>query len=64
MIKTVIRLQNGEVMVFDADGEQLPEYQGRYQQVREGILRDAAPEAVFCHWFGTDESQPVSKASW
>ena len=52
MIRAVIRLRNDMVMVFDSAGEQLPEYQGKYEDVRDGILRDASTGAVFNHWFG------------
>ncbi len=52
MIKTVIRLRNDMVMVFDTDGEQVPEYQGKYEDVKERILRDASMGTVFNHWFG------------
>ena len=38
MIKTIIRLSNNTVMVFDAAGEQLPDYQGQYEDVKEKIL--------------------------
>lgn len=38
------------VLVLDQDGEQIIRYQGRYQKVREFILRDAPPEAVFGYW--------------
>ncbi len=65
MIKTVIKLRNGEVMVFDASGEQMPEYQGGYEQVRDGILRDATSEVRFMHWPGyATEPQAVPKESW
>ena len=50
MIKSVIRCPNDMVLVFDQDEEQIPEYQGRYQEVRELILKDAPPETVFGHW--------------
>jgi hypothetical protein len=46
-IKTVIRCSNAMVIVFDKKGEQIPEYQGQYQKVRESILRDAPNDAVF-----------------
>ena len=46
-IKTVIRCSNDMVIVFDKRGEQIPEYQGRYQKVKESILRDAPNDAVF-----------------
>ena len=52
MIKTVIRVRNNMVIVFDAEGEQVPEYQGQYEDVKERILRDAPSGTVFNHWFG------------
>ena len=52
MIKTVIRLRNNMVMVFDAEGEQIPEYQGQYETVKEKVLRDSPAGAKFNHWFG------------
>ena len=65
MIKTVIRLQNDMVIVFDAEGEQIPKYQGQYEDVRVRILRDAPPEAVFAHWFECDDDQEtVSREGW
>ncbi len=54
MIKTVIRLQDDMVMVFNAEGEQIPEYQGQYEDVKKSVLRDAPPAAVFVHWFNHD----------
>ena len=47
MIRTVIRCQNDMVMVFDKKGEQIPEYQGQYEEVKESILKDAPLNAVF-----------------
>ena len=52
MIKTVIRLKDDMVMVFDDRGEQMTAYQGPYDRVREKVLKDAPPDAVFLHWFG------------
>ena len=46
-IKTVVKSQNGMVMVFDNMGEQISEYQGQYEDVKEGILKDAPLNAVF-----------------
>jgi hypothetical protein len=51
MIKSVIRCPNDMVLVFDDAEEQVPEYQGWYQQVRGLILRDAPPGAIFGYWF-------------
>jgi hypothetical protein len=52
MIKTVIRMKNDMVMVFDEEGEQIPEYQGHYVDVKAKILADAPAGSVFNHWFG------------
>jgi hypothetical protein len=52
LIKTVIRIKNDMVIVFDEYGEQIPAYQGRYHEVREKILADAPAGSVFNHWFG------------
>jgi hypothetical protein len=65
MMKTVIRLRNNMVVVFDAAGEQIPEYQGQYEDVRERILRDALPGTVFKHWFGYSlEPRTVPAENW
>ena len=53
MTKTVIRLKDDMVMVFDNRGEQMMAYQGQYESVKEKILKDAPLEAVFLHWFGS-----------
>ncbi len=65
IIKSVIRTQNGMVLVFDDRGEQLPEYQGQYEQVRLRLLKDAPPSAVFSHAFD-DESEylVVPREEW
>lgn len=49
VIKSVIRSTNGMVMVFDRKGEQITEYQGPYEEVKESILKEAPHDAVFCH---------------
>ena len=65
MMKTVIRLRNNMVMVFNAVGEQIPEYQGQYEDVKERILRDAPSGTVFNHWFGCSlEPGTVLSKSW
>ena len=51
MIKTVIKFQSNMVMVFDENGEQIPEYQGQYAEVKESVLKDAPIDAVFAHGF-------------
>lgn len=52
MIKTIIRIENDLVMVFDEKGEEIPEYQGNYDYVKDRIIADATGESVFNHWFG------------
>ena len=65
MIKTVIRLKDDMVMVFDGRGEQLTVYQGQYDQAREKVLEDAPLDAVFLHWLGSDAiPQTVSREDW
>ena len=65
MIKTVFKWENGMVMVFDKKGEQIPEYQGQYQEVKGSILKDAPPEAVFSHGFEDDfELKIVPREEW
>jgi len=65
VIKSVIRIKNNMVLVFDAEGEQIPEYQGQYQDVKGSILGDAPLGTVFTHWFNrADEPEVVSKGNW
>ncbi len=59
MIRIVIKLRNDMVMVFDADGEQIPEYQGQYEDVKVSILRDAPPEVIFARWFNHDTAPEI-----
>jgi hypothetical protein len=65
MIKSVIRCPNDMVLVFDQNEEQISEYQGRYQEVRELILKDAPLDAVFGRWldYETDVTT-VSREEW
>lgn len=65
MIKTAIRFQNNMVMVFDKEGEQILRYQGKYKEVKESILKDAPPEAVFAHGYSdTGDLIKVSREEW
>ncbi len=64
-IRTVIRYAGDRVMVFDSDGEQIPQYQGLYNEVKESILRDAPPDAVFRAQDANDPKlRPVSREEW
>jgi len=65
MIKIAIRLKNNMVMVFDEDGELIPKYQGQYEEVKESILKDAPPGAVFTHGFiNSGKSLEVPREKW
>jgi len=65
MIKTVINCPDHMVMVFDKQGEQIYDYQGRYSEVKEKILRDAPPEAVFGKLSDFEpELRKVPKEEW
>ncbi len=65
MIKIAIRFKNNMVVVFYEEEEQIPEYQGQYEEVKESILRDAPPDAIFAHGF-TDfgELRKVPREDW
>lgn len=65
MIKTVIRIKNNMVLVFDENGEEMPIYQGYYDDVKKRILADAWPDSVFSNWFGYSfEAVVVSPEAW
>ena len=65
MIKTVIKSNDNMVIVFDEKGEQIPEYQGLYDEVKEKILKDALPETRFVVFpdYGT-ELKIVPREEW
>ena len=65
VINSVIKTQSGMVLVFDDKGEQIPEYQGRYEKVRLRILKDAPPSAVFSHAFDCESDlKTVLREEW
>jgi hypothetical protein len=65
MIRNVIRLRSDMVMAFDDEGEQIPEYQGQYEDMKERILTDAPEGTVFNHWFGCSlEPEAVDRENW
>jgi hypothetical protein len=65
MIKSVIRCPNNMVLVFDEDDEQVPEYQGKYEEVRERVLRDAPAETMFGLWFDYEtDIRTVAREEW
>ena len=65
MIRTVIRIDNDMVIVFDDNSEQMTEYQGWYEDVRGRVLSDASAGTVFNHWFGLSlEPEVAAEENW
>jgi len=64
MIKSVIRADNGMVLVFDEQGEQIPEYQGQYEEVKPRILKDAPPKVIFYAFDNDTELKTVPRNEW
>ena len=65
MIKTVIKCPNNMVMVFDREGEQIPQYQGQYEEVKKKILKDAPPNTVFGYLSNSEpELRRVPRQDW
>ena len=63
MINSVMKSEEGMVLVFDQRGNQIPEYQGKYEDVRERILSDAPPGALFWH-VENRRNRAVSREEW
>ena len=65
VIGSVIKAPDGTVLVFDTRGEQLPEYQGRYPEVRARLLREAPPDTIFSYARDYQpELQAVPRNDW
>ena len=65
VIKTVIKSHNGMVIVFYEKEEQIPKYQGQYEEVKESILKNAPPDAVFSHILWDDfDLKVVPREEW
>jgi hypothetical protein len=65
MISEVIRFQGNDiVLVFDEEGEQIPEFQGRYAEVRAKILAHAPKSARFFHGLWNVSGNAVPRKDW
>lgn len=49
-IKSVTVFQNGMAMVFDQSGQQMPEYQGLWSEVRDKVTAAYDGEIVGAVW--------------
>ena len=65
MIKTVIKCHDNMVLVFDEKGERIPRYHGQYEDVKESILKDAPPNALFgCLSDSEPELRRTPRGEW
>ena len=64
MIDYVVKFPNGIVIVFDEKGEQIPEYQGRYEEFRDKILADAPPSARFFRAVWMVSGDAIPREEW
>jgi len=65
MIKSVIKTPKNMVIVFDERGEQIPEYQGQYEEVKESILKDTPPDTLFGYFLNYEtELEIVPREDW
>ena len=64
MLDYVIKFHNGMVIVFDEEGEQLPEYQGKYEEVKDKILADAPPGARFFRGLWMISGGEIPREKW
>lgn len=63
-IAAVYLFVGGMVMVFDSNGEQIPDYQGHAKDVASTILRDAPDAARFCFGKWRGEGFSVTRDEW
>ena len=64
MIDHVIKFSNGMLMVFDENGKQIPEYEGRYEEVRDKILADAPESARFFRAVWMVSGDAIPREEW
>ena len=65
MIRAVIRFEDNMVMTFDSRGDRMPQYYGRYEDVKDSILKTAPPDAVFAHAFTDSRGmKKVPREEW
>ncbi len=64
MIDNAVKFSNGIVLCFDENGEQMPEYQGRYEEVKDKILADAPQSARFFRAVWMVSSGEIPREEW
>lgn len=58
------RWQNDMVMCFDGNGVQIPNLQGKYEDVREAVLAAADSRTTFMHGEWREYAQEVRREDW
>lgn len=64
MIKEAVLFDNEMVIVFDENGQQIPEYQGRHSQVVTKIIQDSTDKTIFKFATWGQFAIEVSKERW
>jgi hypothetical protein len=65
VIRAVIRFEDGMVMTFDSRGDRVPRYHGRYEDVRDSILKAASQDAIFAYAFTDSRGmKKVPREEW
>ncbi|GAJ00912.1 unnamed protein product [marine sediment metagenome] len=64
MIDQVIKFSNGMVMCFDEKGEQVAEYQGRYEKVKDKILAEASQSTRFFRAVWRESIDEIPREEW
>jgi hypothetical protein len=61
-VHTAILFENGEVAVCDECGEQIPELQGRYKNVRDAVIAGSGPTTTLVgNWTPEDRAAAGSR---
>lgn len=63
-IKAVYKWSNQMIMVFDQNGEQIPELQGRYSEVRDKILVQAPDDCEFYEGEWRDYAYRIERSAF
>ena len=61
-ITNVIRWKNGMVMIFDQNGDQMPEYQGKWEDLKHKIVEDMPNDVEIIgpkEWFSDFPNTPI-----
>lgn len=63
-LKMAIRWQNDMVMCFDYDGQQIPELQGRYEEMRRKVLAASDRDTIFRTGIWNTAAYDIPRNRW